>query len=75
MRYTIEFAGETAEENGVLVQHRPNISTSEEVVDSHELPGRDGELITDAGIRRNVEIEVELGFRAEPDQWNQVYRS
>lgn len=75
MRYTIEFAGETAEENGVLVQRRPNISTSEEVVDSHELPGRDGELITDAGIRRNVEIEVELGFRAEPDQWNQVYRS
>lgn len=75
MSYTITYNGRTAEDIGLVVEHRPSIPGSVERIEEIEIPGRDGYLYLRDGTVDAVEIPVELAFYTRDENlWMQKFR-
>lgn len=75
MSYTITYNGRTAEDIGLVVEHRPSIPGSVERIEEIEVPGRDGYLYRRDGTVDAVEIPIELAFYTQDENlWMQKFR-
>lgn len=75
MSYHITYADETNDEHGLLIYERPNITSSEEDIDTYEIPGRDEKLTSRSGIYKTMKIDVILNYASKKaEEWGKLHR-
>jgi len=70
--YHIEYGGFKDSVWGVHVSKRPSIPAPREIIQTYQIPGRDGALTIKDGTYEDVRIPVEFSFSAYPDTWQEV---
>lgn len=69
MSYSVEYNGETEKQNGLVIIKRPELPLTERKYSAVLIPGKDGKLYEFDGTVEDIEIEIVMGFRCEPDLW------
>ncbi|MFV0553000.1 MAG: distal tail protein Dit [Anaerorhabdus sp.] len=59
---------------GFCISKRPNIPAPERVYDEISIPGRNGSLLVDRKVYQNVQIEIEINYISNPNEWNDKFR-
>ena len=73
--YEITYRSISTSDMGVYVEHRPDVPASIERVDKVTIPGRDGDFLIRENGWEDIEIEGEMAFRTQADQWFSRWRS
>lgn len=55
---------------GLIVEHRPNIPISEKNINNIYIQGSNGTLIEDLGTYKDIEININFGFKATRDKFS-----
>ena len=60
---------------GVHIARRPSIPSAREVMQTYQIPGRDGQLVIKDGTIEDINISVDFSFTAYPDVWQATVNS
>lgn len=73
MGYMI-YNGQTEQDCHLVITKRPAPPSAERRYRTASIPGRDGDCYEEDGTVEDIEIEVELGFKTEAENWAERYR-
>lgn len=74
MNFDIHYNGFTGKEMGILISERPQIPSPREIIDSYDVPGRDGPLIVHTGNYEDIVITFDMGFKVKKELWGKQFR-
>lgn len=74
MNYSVLIDDTSITEHGFCITKRPNIPAPERIYDEIAIPGRDGNVLVDRNVYSNIQIEVEINYISNPDEWFEKFR-
>ena len=73
--YDVEYAGSKASDYNIRIVKRPGIPAPIADYSEVQIPGRDGVLYVDEKTVSDIEINVEMNYMSEHDEWFEHWRN